>query len=168
MEGRGTLVYFVQYAREEFPPSPPPEVSSMPDTFPTLRTRTWGSKSKRPLVRRWPPHSFTTFIWHRFMFWLTGICGGTFHLTRPRILSIRSPNYPSNYEAGTDCEWTVVGPAGHTLSFSFTDVSMPWSSNCSTVDHLSFVEPTLDTEGRTTIRGKYSCEDLFFKFMWLP
>ena len=96
------------------------------------------------------------------VFCLTGVCGGPFHLTRSRILSIRSPNYPSNYEAGTDCEWTLVGPAGHTLSFSFTDVSLPWSSNCSTVDHLSFVEPTLDTEGRTTLRGKYSCvEDLF-------
>ena len=46
-----------------------------------------------------------------------------------------------------------MGPAGHTLTFSFADVTMPWSSNCSTVDHLTFVEPSLDLDGHTTLTG---------------
>ena len=43
------------------------------------------------------------------------------------------------------CVWDIVGPEGHYLDFKFTDVAMPWSSNCSNVDHLAFFEQSMDS-----------------------
>ena len=72
-------------------------------------------------------------------------CGGTFHLNQREVITIQSPNYPGNYANGDQCVWEIVGPEGHYLDFKFTDVAMPWSSNCSNVDHLAFFEQSMDS-----------------------
>lgn len=62
----------------------------------------------------------------------TATCGGRISGASGRI---SSPNYPSNYDANLDCEWTVQGPVGHYLKLSWTTVNMQYSENC-TADYL--------------------------------
>ena len=66
-------------------------------------------------------------------------------MNQREVITIQSPNYPGNYANGDQCVWEIVGPEGHYLDFKFTDVAMPWSSNCSNVDHLAFFEQSMDS-----------------------
>ncbi|WAR06690.1 CUBN-like protein, partial [Mya arenaria] len=43
---------------------------------------------------------------------------------------ITSPNYPSNYDNNLECLWTVQGPVGHFLTFTFSAMNLPRSANC--------------------------------------
>ena len=64
-------------------------------------------------------------------------CGGTIHVSRYGNTHIRSPNYPSPYGSDQfDCEWNVVGPTGHFLTFSFPEIRLPTTMNCSQTDFV--------------------------------
>ena len=70
-------------------------------------------------------------------FILTARCGGTIHVSRYGNSHIYSPNYPSPYGSDAfDCEWNVIGPVGHFLSFSFPEIRLPPTMNCSQTDFV--------------------------------
>ena len=50
--------------------------------------------------------------------------------------TITSPNYPLAYNNSLDCEWYVIGPAGHNLNFTFTDIQLEPSEDCSFGDYV--------------------------------
>ncbi|KAL3836256.1 hypothetical protein ACJMK2_021695 [Sinanodonta woodiana] len=60
-------------------------------------------------------------------------CGG--HYVGQRGV-ITSPNYPSNYDNNADCIWTVSGPTGHYLTFTFTTFNLEAAVNCTSADYL--------------------------------
>ncbi|XP_033646527.1 cubilin-like isoform X2 [Asterias rubens] len=49
------------------------------------------------------------------------VCGGV--LTQRRG-SIKSPNYPGDFETSVDCQWIVTVEAGLTISLNFTDLNL--------------------------------------------
>ena len=75
-------------------------------------------------------------------------CGGTIHVSRYGNTHIRSPNYPSPYGSDQfDCEWNVVGPTGHFLTFSFPEIRLPTTMNCSQTDFIQIKDsPDIGTK----------------------
>ena len=68
---------------------------------------------------------------------MTARCGGTIHVSRYGNSHIHSPNYPSPYGSDAfDCEWNVIGPVGHFLTFSFPEIRLPPTMNCSQTDFV--------------------------------
>ena len=45
--------------------------------------------------------------------------------------SISTPNWPSIYDSGIDCEWIVVANKGERVQVRFTDISIEPSPTCS-------------------------------------
>ena len=74
-------------------------------------------------------------------------CGGTYHVNSEALTRLHSPLYPARYPPNTQCEWTLIGPTGHFLSFDFDDVNFPSNSNCSLTDRLEFLEPNITGDG---------------------
>ena len=58
----------------------------------------------------------------------TASCGGRFSGYNGTIIS---PNYPSNYDASTNCSWFISGPTGHYVTFTFDAFALELSDNCS-------------------------------------
>ncbi|XP_070174131.1 cubilin-like [Littorina saxatilis] len=54
--------------------------------------------------------------------------------------TITSPNYPSSYDANSNCSWIVAGPTGHYLTFTFSAFSLQSSSRCSSNDYIEVRE----------------------------
>ena len=38
--------------------------------------------------------------------------------------SFNSPNYPSNYDASSNCGWYITGPTGHYITITFTNFAV--------------------------------------------
>ena len=76
----------------------------------------------------------------------TARCGGTIRVGQYGNTHIRSPNWPSPYGSSQfDCEWNVVGPIGHYLTFSFPEIRLPRTMNCSETDYIQIRDsPNLD------------------------
>lgn len=70
-----------------------------------------------------------------FTYWITFFpqisfsssgCGGTIHADTG---TIKSPNYPQNFPANTECSWTIIAHDGNHLEMSFaSDFQIPDSS----------------------------------------
>ena len=60
-------------------------------------------------------------------------CGGRLSGTSG---TITSPNYPQSYGTNVDCNWVVEGPAGHFLTFTFTEFNTESAENCTTADYI--------------------------------
>lgn len=69
------------------------------------------------------------------LFFLNVECGGVFTMARGRIHSL---NYPTNYEANTNCEWLLRTEASHSLEFKFKDFDLE-DQNC-TADFVSIYD----------------------------
>ena len=54
-----------------------------------------------------------------------GVCGGTRFLGKTGSLELKSPDYPGHYRTNVDCVWSIQGPAGHYLSFTFVTLDLP-------------------------------------------
>ncbi|XP_021364299.1 uncharacterized protein LOC110457377 isoform X2 [Mizuhopecten yessoensis] len=56
------------------------------------------------------------------------VCGGTIDVTTgPK--TIESPNYPQNYDAGTDCAWLAKGPTGKLIQLTINSLNLPYNTN---------------------------------------
>ncbi|XP_065577284.1 cubilin-like isoform X11 [Artemia franciscana] len=64
---------------------------------------------------------------------LAGGCGGVF--TSPSG-SFHSPNYPNNYDHGSDCGWKITVVPNHVVELKFTDFDIEHAANCS-YDYVS-------------------------------
>lgn len=83
-----------------------------------------------------------------------GVCGGTRYLTKRGSVDIKSPDYPSHYPTNTDCLWTIQGPAGHYLSFSFVSLDLPNMRDCSGGDYVQVQEDNVTTPILATLCGQ--------------
>ena len=54
-----------------------------------------------------------------------GVCGGTRFLGKTGSVELKSPDYPGHYRTNVDCVWSIQGPPGHYLSFSFVSLDLP-------------------------------------------
>ena len=54
-----------------------------------------------------------------------GVCGGTRFLGKTGNVELKSPDYPGHYRSNVDCVWSIEGPPGHYLSFSFVSLDLP-------------------------------------------
>ncbi|XP_021357124.1 cubilin-like [Mizuhopecten yessoensis] len=63
-------------------------------------------------------------------------CGGRIYGTSRAIMS---PNYPSNYPSNSHCVWDIEAPTGHYLTFTFVNIDLEYSYNC-TGDNRDFLE----------------------------
>ena len=54
-----------------------------------------------------------------------GVCGGTRFLGKTGSVELKSPDYPGHYRTNVDCVWSIQGPPGHYLSFTFVSLDLP-------------------------------------------
>ena len=57
------------------------------------------------------------------------------------VSQVTSPEHPSPYAVNLDCEYRIVGPAGHSLKFSFQTFDLSRTYNCSNGDYVRVEEP---------------------------
>jgi len=53
----------------------------------------------------------------------------------PRIYTLKSPRYPSNYPKNQDCKWTFTTTTGK-IKMLFDKFNVEWSKTCKTKDYL--------------------------------
>ena len=87
------------------------------------------------------------------------MCGGTRYLNKRSSVEIRSPDYPGHYRSvsrvpcpvsrvtcprccrsNVDCVWSVTGPPGHYLTFTFLAMDLPRYADCAATDYVQLQE----------------------------
>ena len=76
-------------------------------------------------------------LMYSICFIFSATCGGRFAGTSG---TITSPNYPNSYDTNADCTWVVEGPAGHYLTFTFTQFTTESAQNCTSADYVEIRE----------------------------
>lgn len=67
-------------------------------------------------------------------------------------VALESPNYPFNYRAYDNCEWTFEAPENHTIKVKFEFFRLEDSRNCEN----DFVEvKEIDIDGRSKVIGRF-------------
>jgi len=52
-----------------------------------------------------------------------------------RTYTLKTPNYPSNYQNNKDCKWTFVATSGK-IKMVIQKFNVEWSSTCKTKDYF--------------------------------
>lgn len=91
----------------------------------------------------------------RYTVCFSATCGGRFSGQNGTIVS---PNYPSNYDANSNCTWLVSGPTGHYLTITFTAFSLESSTNCAN-DYVEVRE--YNATGMPAVKDKELLKKLF-------
>ncbi|XP_074093550.1 protein tolkin-like [Cotesia typhae] len=67
-------------------------------------------------------------------------------------VALESPNYPFNYRAYDNCEWTFEAPENHTIKVKFEFFRLKDSRNCEN-DYVEVKE--IDIDGRSKVIGRF-------------
>ena len=97
------------------------------------------------------------------MYFSLAKCGGTQYISQDKVLTIKSPNYPGMYDLNMDCTWTLVGPRGHYLMFTFPDMNLPDSYNCSASDHLEILEQNVTSSELCKLKQRSNASQPFLQ-----